>query len=170
MRARGSGLLVHVTSMAGRLVYPSMGPYGATKYALEALAEAYRYELSACGVDVVIVEPGAFPTKFLSGMLAPGDDTRAPGYGPLAQLPEQMAAGFAGMFTGEGAPNSQWVADAIVRLLDTPAGTRPLRTVVDAHPEGVQAINQVCEQVTVGSLGAIGLGGLLQLATRSQAS
>jgi len=170
MRARGSGLLVHVTSVAGRLVYPSMGPYGATKHALEALAEAYRYELSASGVDVAIVEPGAFPTRFLSGMLAPEDGTRAPGYGPLAQLPEQMAAGFAGLFTGEGAPNPQQVADAIVVLIDTPAGTRPLRTVVDAYPEGVRAINQLCEQVEAGALEAIGLGGLLRPAARSQAS
>jgi hypothetical protein len=60
--------------------------------------------------------------------------------------------------------------DAIVALIAAPAGTRPLRTVVDAHPEGVQAINQAAEQAQAGALGAIGLGGLLRPATGSQAS
>jgi hypothetical protein len=59
---------------------------------------------------------------------------------------------------------------AILLLIHRPAGSRPLRTVVDAHPEGAQAINQVCEQVQAGVLAVMGLGGLLQLATRSQAS
>lgn len=170
MRERGAGLLVHVTSMVGRVVFPAMGTYCASKFALEALAEAYRYELSASGVDAIIVQPGAFPTRFLTGMLMPADGARASGYGPLAQMPEQLAAGLGGMLSGDGAPNPQQVADAIVRLIEAPAGTRPLRTVVDAHPEGVEAINQVCAQVQAGSLDAMGLGGLLKLASRSQAS
>ena len=170
MRERGAGLLIHVSSMIGRIVFPAMGPYCASKFGLEALAEAYRYELSATGVDSVIVEPGAYPTKFMTGVVIPTDTGRAAGYGPFAQLPEQIAAGLAGMLSGDGAPNPQAVADAILLLINTPAGSRPLRTVVDAHPEGAQAINQVCEQVQVGALGAMGLGGVLQLATRSQAS
>ncbi|MBA3544884.1 MAG: hypothetical protein H0T76_00220 [Nannocystis sp.] len=103
-------------------------------------------------------------------MLAPADPERPAGHGPLAQLPEQIGAGLAGMFSGDGAPKPQAVADAIVKLIDTPAGSRPLRTVVDAHPEGAQAINQVCEQIQAGALAAMGLGGLLKPATRSQAS
>ncbi len=47
MRERRSGLLVHVSSIGGRLTFPFYGLYCASKYALEALAEAYRYELSA---------------------------------------------------------------------------------------------------------------------------
>lgn len=170
MRERGSGLLIHVTSMVGRIVFPAMGTYCSSKFALEALAEAYRYELSATGVDSIIVQPGAYPTKFMTGMLLPADSSRAPGYGPLAQLPEQLAAGLAGMLSGDSAPNPQAVADAIVRLIDTPAGTRPLRTVVDAHPEGAEAINQVCAQVQAGAMTGMGLDGLLKLAVRSQAS
>ncbi len=170
MRERGAGLLVHVTSMVGRIVFPVMGTYCSSKFALEALAEAYRYELSATGVDSIIVQPGAYPTRFMTGMVLPADGARASGYGPLEQLPEQIAAGLAGMLSGDAAPNPQMVADAILRLIETPAGSRPLRTVVDAHPEGAEAINQVCAQVQAGALGGMGLAGMLQVATRSQAS
>jgi NAD(P)-dependent dehydrogenase (short-subunit alcohol dehydrogenase family) len=166
MRQRGAGLLVHVTSMVGRMIFPAMGTYCAAKFALEALAEAYHYELAMLGVDSIMVEPGAAPTKFMAAMLMPGDAERAAGYGPLAQLPEQMAAGLQHMLT----MNPQDVADAILRLIETPAGSRPLRTVVDAHPEGVDAINQVTAQVQTGTLTAMGFAGMLQVATRSQAS
>src|SRR5438094_2826347 len=54
MRAAGSGVLIHVTSLMGRVVFPFFGVYSASKFALEALAEAYRYELSTFGVDSVI--------------------------------------------------------------------------------------------------------------------
>lgn len=74
------------------------------------------------------------------------------------------------MLKGPNAPNPQMVADAVVKLIATPVGQRPLRTVVDAHPEGVEAINRVCEQVLAGTLGAMGLGGLVQVAVREQAS
>ena len=52
MRARGKGLLVHVSSGAGRVTVPALAPYCASKYALEALADAYRYELHAMGYPV----------------------------------------------------------------------------------------------------------------------
>jgi NAD(P)-dependent dehydrogenase (short-subunit alcohol dehydrogenase family) len=60
MRLRGSGLLVYISSGAGRIALPGMGFYSASKFALEALAEAYRYELVSEGIDSVVVEPGAF--------------------------------------------------------------------------------------------------------------
>ncbi|MEW2508088.1 SDR family oxidoreductase [Amycolatopsis sp. NPDC047767] len=58
MRARGSGRLVFVSSIQGRLVLPLVGPYGATKWALEALAETLAIEAGHFGVKVSIVQPG----------------------------------------------------------------------------------------------------------------
>src|SRR5437762_3136062 len=55
MRARGSGLLIHLSSIVGRTVLPFLGSYTVTKWAVEALAETYRYELKSSGVDVAIV-------------------------------------------------------------------------------------------------------------------
>ncbi len=61
MKRQGSGLLLHVSSGAGRLVIPGMGLYCASKFAMEALAEVYRYELASLGIDSVVIEPGAYP-------------------------------------------------------------------------------------------------------------
>ncbi len=170
MRARGAGLLVHISSGIGRLVMPGMGLYCASKFALEALAESYHYELAPLGVDVVLVQPGAYPTPFTSSAMAPGDASRAAGYGPLAGFREQLLGAIDGMLRGPGAGDPQEVADAVLRLIETPVGQRPLRTVVDAHPEGVQAINAVCEQVQRGTLEAMQMGFMLQVAAREQAS
>lgn len=163
MRSRGAGLLVHISSGIGRLVMPTMGVYCATKFALEALAEAYAYELAPLGIDAVIVQPGAYPTGFLDGSKGPADPGRAAGYGPLAGLAEQLTGGLRHMLSGETAPDPQAVADAVVALVEAPAGARPLRTVVDAGGgAGVKAINAACAQVQAGMLGAMGMGNLVR--------
>lgn len=144
MRGRGSGLLVHVSSLAGRVVFPFMGIYGASKYALEALAESYRYELSSFGIDSVIVEPGPFPTNAYAATTGPQDGTRAAAYGPVGDIPAGMRAWFQELFAGDGAPNPQDVADAVVSLAETPAGQRPLRTVVGLD-FGVRDLNKTLE-------------------------
>lgn len=64
MRARGSGVIVNVSSLAGRVVPPLGGFYSASKFALEALSEALHFELSHFGVRVAIVEPGYVATSF----------------------------------------------------------------------------------------------------------
>lgn len=164
MREQRSGLLVHVSSGLGRLALPALSPYSVTKWALESLAETYRYELAAVGVDSVIVQPGAFPTDIGAKMMWPAEPDRATGYGPSADLPKRMLAAMTTMFEGPNPPNPQDVADAITTLIEMPAGTRPLRTVVDQLTgEGPTAINGVADQVIAGSLQFMGLGDLLNV-------
>ncbi len=159
MRARGTGLIVHISSGVGRLVMPVMGLYCASKFALEALAEAYHYELAPLGIDAVILQPGAYPTGFLDGSRGPAEPERGAGYGPLAGLADQLAGGLRHRLA-QGGPDPQRIADAVVELIDAPAGTRPLRTVVDpGGGAGVKAINAACAQVQSAMLGAMGLGG-----------
>jgi NADP-dependent 3-hydroxy acid dehydrogenase YdfG len=67
LRNQGSGLLIHISSLLGRITLPFYGPYQATKWALEAMAENYRAELSLLAYNRVIVEPGGFPTTFMTG-------------------------------------------------------------------------------------------------------
>ncbi len=62
MRKQGSGLLLQIGSIAGRLAFPFLGLYGATKFALEGLTESYRYELAPLGIDAAMIEPGTYPT------------------------------------------------------------------------------------------------------------
>jgi len=111
MRKQGAGLIINISSVAGR-------------------TEGLHYEVRPLGVDVVMIQPGAFPTDVWGKIMAGSDATVIAGYGELAKIPEQIGAGIGQMFEAMK-PNPQLVADAIVKLIDTPNGKRPLRTVVD---------------------------------------
>ncbi len=63
MRARGSGTVVTIGSVSGRVALPMVGPYHASKWALEGMIEALRYELIPFGIRVALVEPGAYRTE-----------------------------------------------------------------------------------------------------------
>jgi NAD(P)-dependent dehydrogenase (short-subunit alcohol dehydrogenase family) len=69
MRARGDGLLIHLSSGAGRFALPAGGVYCASKWALEAMGECLRYELAPLGIDSTIVEPGPYATDFATRSL-----------------------------------------------------------------------------------------------------
>jgi NAD(P)-dependent dehydrogenase (short-subunit alcohol dehydrogenase family) len=67
MRARGSGWIVNVSSVAGLVSAPGFGYYSATKFAIEAITDALRDEVAAQGISVLAVEPGAFRTNAYAG-------------------------------------------------------------------------------------------------------
>ena len=86
MRARGFGRVIHIGSMGGKLTFPGGGVYHASKYALEALSDAMRYELQPFGVEVVLIEPGAIRTGFsgaVEAQIVRGD-------GPYAAFNEEV--------------------------------------------------------------------------------
>jgi NAD(P)-dependent dehydrogenase (short-subunit alcohol dehydrogenase family) len=157
MRRRGAGLLVHVGSQLGRLAMPFYGVYGATKWALEGIADALRLELGPVGIDSVIVEPGAYPTNLAAHGLAPADAERVLEYGATAAIPQHMGAALAQMFAAPDAPKPQAVADAIRKLVETPFGQRPLRTVVGGDTAPFEALNALTEQSQRQMLAAFGL-------------
>jgi NAD(P)-dependent dehydrogenase (short-subunit alcohol dehydrogenase family) len=64
MRRQGWGKIVNLSSMGGRLTFPGGGFYHATKYAVEALSDALRFEVRPFGVDVIVIEPGPIKTRF----------------------------------------------------------------------------------------------------------
>lgn len=162
MRRGNRGLLIHVTSTIGRFVLPYLAIYVSTKFALEALAEGYRYELAPSGMESVIVEPGTYPTKIATNMVVPADPARAEAYPAL--LPGLQ--GFQGMLEALGnnpnAPNPQEVADAILRLVEMPAGKRPLRTIVDAQTGPlIEGLNRMTDQIQAQAFGGMGMSALL---------
>ena len=130
MRKQGEGLIINISSVAGRFSFPFQAFYNTAKFALEGLTEGLHYEVRPLGVDVVMIQPGAFPTDVWGKIVTGSDATVISGYGDLAKVPEQIGAGVAQMFEAMK-PNPQLVADAIIKLIDTPKGKRPLRTVVD---------------------------------------
>jgi NAD(P)-dependent dehydrogenase (short-subunit alcohol dehydrogenase family) len=160
LRKRGAGLLIHVSSTMGRLVTPFYGFYAGSKWALEALAESYRYELKATGVEVSLVQPGAFATQIVASTIVGADSERERGYGALDGAYARLSQAFAQTLLGPDAPNPNDVADAVVALVETEPGKRAARVVVDRNGDGVKAINQAAAEVQRGLLGAMGLAAL----------
>src|ERR687893_638231 len=70
MRRQGWGKIVNVSSMGGKLTFPGGGFYHATKYAVEALSDALRFEVAGFGIRVVLIEPGLITTNFESAVAA----------------------------------------------------------------------------------------------------
>ncbi len=165
MRAAGSGLIINISSVMGRIIIPFASIYSASKYALEGYTESLRYELKATGtgVEVVSLEPGGFATNFLENMQQPLDTERVAEYGEAAHIPDQMWAGMGEQLQGEGAPDPQEVADAVISLTETPAGERPLRIVVDPMfgGEAPTAINNTTNQIQKELMENFGMGNAL---------
>jgi NAD(P)-dependent dehydrogenase (short-subunit alcohol dehydrogenase family) len=152
MKRQASGLLLHVSSGGGRLAIPGMGLYCASKFAVEALAEVYRYELASLGIDSVILEPGAFATPIM-GKLEKGEDpARQSGYGEMAKVPEKLKATI-----GSSRANPQEIADAVLQIIETPAGQRQLRYRIGPGGPGVQRINALTDEVQGQMLEAFGI-------------
>jgi NADP-dependent 3-hydroxy acid dehydrogenase YdfG len=161
MRAANDGLIVNIGSVLGRVTFPFFGIYGASKFAVEALTDSFRYELSQLGVDIVLVQPSAYPTNMYVNIQQPDDAARAAAYGATGEIPDRMFATFRGMFSAAGAPNPPDVATAIVGLIAQSKGKRPARTVV-GRPFGSDAVNVATAPLQQGAVEALGLG---QLAT-----
>lgn len=63
MRERRRGRIINMSSIAGKVAHPLMGPYSGSKHALEAVSDALRLELAQFGIQVVLIEPGFIPTN-----------------------------------------------------------------------------------------------------------
>ena len=152
MRRQRSGVLMHISSGAGRVILPSAGLYCASKFALEALAEAYSYELASQGIESVIVEPGAYETPVFGNTVTAADQARTTTYGALQQMPAKVNAALS-----SSAGNPQEVADAVLQIIETPAGEKQLRYFVSPRNYGVEEINALTKQVQANVLEAFGL-------------
>jgi NAD(P)-dependent dehydrogenase (short-subunit alcohol dehydrogenase family) len=152
MKRQMSGLLLHVSSGGGRLVIPGMGLYCASKFAMEALAEVYRYELASLGIDSVVIEPGAYATPIMAKLERGEDPKRKTGYGEMAEVPEKLKARI-----GSSRGNPQEIADAVLQIIETPAGQRQLRYRLGPGGPGVQRINTLTDEVQAQMLEAFGI-------------
>jgi NAD(P)-dependent dehydrogenase (short-subunit alcohol dehydrogenase family) len=124
MRERGSGSIINVTSVAGKISLSPMAPYSASKFALEALSEALAQELGAFGVRVAIVEPGIIDTR-----MARNVETMK-GSKVYPQIQRCVAMFEATMAAGAGHP--QVVGQKVLEVVES--GTWQLR-----HPVGPDA-------------------------------
>lgn len=162
LRAKRSGLVINIGSILGRVTIPFFGLYGASKYAVEAMTDSYRYELSQLRIDVVLVQPSAYPTNMYAAAQQPADGEIAKTYGAVAEVPGKILRTFVTLFQGENAPNPRDVAEAIDKIVSTPVGKRPDRVVVGL-PFGSDAVNNAVNPIQRGTIDSLGLGDLARL-------
>lgn len=99
MREQGWGKVVNIGSMGGKLTFPGGGIYHATKYSVEAISDAMRFETRGFGVDVILIEPGLIVTEFGSAAVASLDDGTEPD-GPYARFNRHVGKVTAGAYEG----------------------------------------------------------------------
>ena len=162
MHKQGSGLLLQVSSGAGRVVLPAMGFYCASKHALEALTDAYRYELAGVGIDSVSIQPGAYPTAIFGKIEAGADVAREDQYTAAKEFAPRINA----LLEGSKADPIE-IAEAILQIIETPAGQRRVRYRVGRGATGVEAINETAAQMQAQLLAGYGLGDLAQFRASS---
>ena len=157
MRAQKSGLIIQVSSTAGRGAFPGFGLYHASKWGLEGMSEAMRYELAPLGIDVVLVEPGPFSTDFFVNIAPPVNENIAAAYQHVAEFSEGFGTQVQQMYADENTPTDPMIVVKIFDdLINTPAGSRPLRTIAGLD-FGFQAINDATEPIRKAGLEAMGL-------------
>ena len=110
MRKQGSGTIVNISSVVGRIGFPASPAYISSKFALEGLSESLRFELAPFGIDVVIIEPGVIKTNFMKNM------KMAEKYGPesvFMDITDKVVSGVKMMC--EMGTDPKEVADAIIK-------------------------------------------------------
>jgi NAD(P)-dependent dehydrogenase (short-subunit alcohol dehydrogenase family) len=164
-REKKNGLIIYTSSLLGRIALPFYGAYQASKWALEALAENYRVELSGFGIENCIVEPGGYPTAFSDNLLRPSDNSRELGYGDFAKVPEAALHNFENVLKNNPQQNPQKVADAFAELIEKPKGDKSFRTAVDfiGMADHIQKYNEHLEQIMTGLYTNFGTQGMLSV-------
>jgi NAD(P)-dependent dehydrogenase (short-subunit alcohol dehydrogenase family) len=113
MRAAQRGRVINVSSLSGRVAFPLVSIYAATKHAVEGFSESLRWELEPFGIEVCLVEPGTFKTSIFFGNQRRGEHVVPDGpYGPLIEAVEKLV-----LEEAERAPPPDAVGKAIARLL-----------------------------------------------------
>ncbi len=112
MRVRGSGRIINISSISGRVGFPAMEPYVASKHAVEGFSESLRLELKPYGVNVILVEPASYRTAiWQKGLQASGDLSQS----AYRQQAEKLSRGVHRMATAGGNPNE--VAELVYRIV-----------------------------------------------------
>jgi NAD(P)-dependent dehydrogenase (short-subunit alcohol dehydrogenase family) len=121
MRRQGSGRIVNLSSMGGKLVFPGGGFYHATKYAVEAISDALRYEVKGFGIDVVLIEPGLIVTNF--GGTAAGSIDDGSGHSAYAEFNKAVGTATKGVYEGPAA-RLGGPPEAVAKVIDKALSSR----------------------------------------------
>jgi len=127
------------------------------------MAVVYARELTRWGIETSIIVPGAFTggTNHFAHAGSPADKVRAAEYeaGPYKGFADDVLKGFSSIVPPDADVSA--VAEAIVKVVDTPFGKRPFRVHVDPTQDGAEVVNMVCDRVRAELLRRIGLNDVL---------
>ncbi len=148
MRKKQDGLIIHISSILAKLPTIFMSGYNASKFTIDGYAESLNMETNQFGIQSIIVQPGFFNTGFAKNMFFNTDEKRLSEFGELANMPQQMAAGYEAILAMM--PPVSLVAENLLQLIETPKSERQLRTVVSADPHGslVHQLNEASAKAT----------------------
>jgi NAD(P)-dependent dehydrogenase (short-subunit alcohol dehydrogenase family) len=164
-RTKQDGLIIYTSSLLGRIALPFYGAYQASKWALEAMAENYRVELSGFGIENCIIEPGGYPTTFSDNLMRPSDMSREASYGAFGEAPEKTLANFEQVLENSPHQDPQKVAEAFADLVEKPKGEKPFRMPVDfiGMSDPIHAYNDYLEKIMTGLYTNFGMQGMLRV-------
>lgn len=165
MRERRSGTLLYVGSTTTVSVPPFLGPYVASKFAFDALAQVTAYEVSQFGIETVIVMPGAFTqgTEHFRHAGRAADQAVAAAYAELDPLLAGYDAATEGLYAPDTDPDPTAVAEEIARVFALPVGEKPFRSVIDFTQSNVAEVNDFARASAADFLTRMGLGRLLRV-------
>jgi NAD(P)-dependent dehydrogenase (short-subunit alcohol dehydrogenase family) len=162
LRKQEAGLMLWISSTTTKGGFPPfMGPYGAAKAAMDSLAVTLAYEIARFGIETSIVVPGAFTqgTAHFPSAGKPADSITSAAYSRYDGVMDQIGERLSALTPPDADP--QAVADEIVRIVGLPAGTRPMRSVIDFVGDGAREVLDVSEHVRIEFAKRIGMGDLL---------
>lgn len=164
LRKQGRGLVVWVSSSSSAGgTPPYLAPYFAAKAGMDALAVVYARELTRWGIETSIIVPGAFTggTNHFAHSGKPADASRVAEYeaGPYAGFGEEIMRAFSAIVPADA--DASLVADAIVKVVDTPFGKRPFRVHIDPTQDGADVAFGVIDRVRSEMLHRVGFSDLL---------
>jgi NAD(P)-dependent dehydrogenase (short-subunit alcohol dehydrogenase family) len=167
MRAQRDGLVLWVGSSSSRGgTPPYLGPYFAAKAAEDALAVSYAAELTRFGIETTIVVPGSFTsgTNHFANAGRPADEYIASAYeAQYAGLMDEVGKKLAELAPDDADPAE--VARQIVKVVDTPKGSRPFRVYIDPADDGAEDVFRVGDRVRQWFYQRLGLSDLLSVSS-----
>ena len=164
MRGARDGLIINIGSVLGRVTFPFFGIYGASKFALEAVTDSFRLELSQLGVDVVLVQPSAYPTNMYASIQHPADTALRCRLRQRRRNTRQDVRNIHGACSRQRARQTRtMLPQPSPSLWTPPKGQRPARTVV-GQPFGADAVNDAVAPVQQRVVETLGLNTLATLA------
>ena len=134
MRKAGRGRIINIGSMGGKLTFPGGGIYHSTKYAVEAISDAMRFEVQGFGVQIVLIEPGLIRTEFADtavGSVADLDD------GPYAEFNARVGAVTADIYAGPIAKIAGGGPESVAKVIRKAVQSKQSESSLHGHSERI---------------------------------